>query len=81
MHYVVDEVDRGEPIVVREVEIRSGDSLGDLEERVHEVERGGLVEAVGVVLGGGGRRGGWKGEGKGVEGRGGGRGGMRNECV
>ncbi|KAI4208765.1 MAG: hypothetical protein LQ349_009652, partial [Xanthoria aureola] len=45
VHYVVDEVDRGEPIVVREVEMREGDLLGDLEERVHEVERGGLVEA------------------------------------
>lgn len=55
VHYVVDEVDRGEPIVVREVEMRKGDSLGDLEERVHAVEHGVLVEAVGVVLAGRGR--------------------------
>lgn len=72
VHYVVDEVDRGEPIVVREVEMREGDLLGDLEERVHEVERGGLVEAVGVVLGGR-ERGGGGGEGGGL--RGGGEGG------
>ena len=66
-------MDRGEPIVVREVEMRAGDSLGDLEERVHGVERGVLVEAVGVVLGG---RGGGRGkEGVGrlkMEGEGGG---------
>ena len=62
---MVDEVDRGEPIVVKEVEMREGDSLGDLEERVHGVERGGLVEAVGVVLGGRGGVGRLKMEGEG----------------
>lgn len=51
VHYVVEEVDRGEPIVVREVEIREGDGLEDLRGRIHGVEHGVVVEAVGVVLG------------------------------
>lgn len=52
VHYVVREVDRGAPIVVREVEIREGEGLEGLEGRIHEVEHGILVEAVGKVLGG-----------------------------
>jgi phosphoribosylglycinamide formyltransferase len=37
VHRVVREVDRGEPLVVREVEIKKGDTLEDLEARIHEV--------------------------------------------
>ena len=37
VHRVVREVDRGEPLVVREMEMRDGDSLQDLEARIHEV--------------------------------------------
>nr|XP_018266993.1 phosphoribosylglycinamide formyltransferase [Kwoniella dejecticola CBS 10117]OBR89151.1 phosphoribosylglycinamide formyltransferase [Kwoniella dejecticola CBS 10117] len=37
VHRVVAEVDRGEPLVVRQVEIREGDKLEDLESRIHEV--------------------------------------------
>ncbi|KAI4255619.1 MAG: hypothetical protein L6R42_006640 [Xanthoria sp. 1 TBL-2021] len=51
VHYVVEEVDRGEPIVVRAVEIREGDGLEDLRGRIHGVEHGVVVEAVGIVLG------------------------------
>jgi phosphoribosylglycinamide formyltransferase len=37
VHRVVKEVDRGEPLVVREVEIKKGESKEDLEARIHEV--------------------------------------------
>jgi phosphoribosylglycinamide formyltransferase len=37
VHRVVVEVDRGEPLVVREVEIRKEDDLAALEARIHEV--------------------------------------------
>jgi phosphoribosylglycinamide formyltransferase len=37
VHKVVAEVDAGKPLVIREVEIREGDSLEDLEARMHGV--------------------------------------------
>lgn len=37
IHRVVKEVDAGEPLVVREVEIKKDDKLEDLENRIHEV--------------------------------------------
>jgi len=37
VHRVVRDVDQGEPLVVRELEMRRGESLHDLEERLHEV--------------------------------------------
>ncbi|KZO99359.1 phosphoribosylglycinamide formyltransferase [Calocera viscosa TUFC12733] len=50
VHRVVPEVDRGEPVVVREVEIKESDSLEDLEGRVHEIEHQIIVEATRQVL-------------------------------
>lgn len=44
IHYVISEVDRGEPILVREVEVRPGEGLGELEERIHGVEHEAIVE-------------------------------------
>jgi phosphoribosylglycinamide formyltransferase len=37
VHKVVAQVDAGKPLVVRKVEIKLGDSLNDLETRMHEV--------------------------------------------
>lgn len=37
VHRVVKEVDRGEPLVVREIEIKEGESKEQLETRIHEV--------------------------------------------
>ena len=37
VHRVIKEVDRGEPLVVREIEIKQGDTIKDLETRIHEV--------------------------------------------
>lgn len=46
VHRVVAEVDAGEPLVVREVECREGESLEALEERMHEVSRGTGLDGV-----------------------------------
>ncbi|ORX40927.1 formyl transferase [Kockovaella imperatae] len=45
VHRVIKEVDRGEPLVVRQVDIGPGDSLEDLETRIHKVEHEIIVEA------------------------------------
>jgi phosphoribosylglycinamide formyltransferase len=50
IHYVIDEVDAGTPVMVREVEIKSGESQDDLEERIHQTEWKIIVEATGKVL-------------------------------
>jgi len=38
IHYVIAAVDRGTPIIVREIEMIKGESLEDLENRMHAVE-------------------------------------------
>ena len=50
VHRVVAEVDRGEPLIVREVEIRKGQTLEQLEARIHEVEHQIIVEGAKKVL-------------------------------
>lgn len=50
VHRVVAEVDRGEPVCVREVEIKQGDSLADLEQRIHAVEHILIVQGARKVL-------------------------------
>lgn len=50
VHQVIKEVDRGEPVLVREVEILPHDDLVALEERIHNVEHAIIVEAVMKIL-------------------------------
>ena len=50
VHKVIREVDRGEPILVRKVEIKKEDSLEDFEQRLHQTEWGVIVEATKNVL-------------------------------
>ncbi|KAG8901167.1 hypothetical protein FRB99_005500 [Tulasnella sp. 403] len=50
VHHVVSEVDRGAPIVVREVEIETGDTVDQLEARIHAVEHTAIVEAARKAL-------------------------------
>ena len=50
VHKVIREVDRGEPVLVRTVEIRKEDKLEDFEQRVHQTEWGVIVEATKIVL-------------------------------
>lgn len=49
VHHVIAEVDRGDPIVVKEIAI-SG-TLQEYEEKVHAAEHEAIVEAVRVVMG------------------------------
>ena len=50
VHKVIREVDRGEPLLVRTVEIKKEDTLEDFEQRVHQTEWVMIVEAAKVVL-------------------------------
>jgi phosphoribosylglycinamide formyltransferase len=50
IHHVIGEVDMGKPIVVKEVECRTGEELNALEERIHQVEWKAVVEGVGIEL-------------------------------
>ncbi|CCC67766.1 hypothetical protein NCAS_0A12080 [Naumovozyma castellii] len=46
VHYVIEEVDRGEPLVVKELVIKPGEeTLEEYENRVHEAEHVAIVEA------------------------------------
>ena len=51
VHRVVKEVDRGEPVVVREVEIKKGEPLEAYEARLHRTEWEMIVEATQKVVG------------------------------
>jgi phosphoribosylglycinamide formyltransferase len=44
IHEVIAEVDAGEAIVTKEVELKNGETLEELETRMHEVEHGLIVE-------------------------------------
>ena len=50
IHEVVTEVDAGRAIVVEEVEMREGETLEELEERIHKVEHGLIVEGTRKTL-------------------------------
>ncbi len=49
VHYVIAQVDRGEPILVREIECREGEDLHQLEERIHSHEHELIVQATAQV--------------------------------
>lgn len=50
VHRVIREVDRGEPLIVREIPIRKDETLEQLEDRIHEVEHQIIVEGAKLVL-------------------------------
>ena len=50
VHKVIREVDRGDPVLTRVVEIKKEDTLEDFEQRVHQTEWGVIVEATKIVL-------------------------------
>jgi len=50
IHYVIEEVDEGEPIVVKEIEMHEAESLEALEERIHKVEHQAIVEGANIAL-------------------------------
>ena len=46
VHYVIEELDRGEAVAVREIEMRAGEGEEEFETSVHEVEHEVIVEGV-----------------------------------
>jgi phosphoribosylglycinamide formyltransferase len=50
IHYVIAAVDRGDAILTEEVECRAGESLEQLEERIHGVEHGLIVRATSKIV-------------------------------
>ncbi|KAG0056651.1 hypothetical protein BGZ83_004176 [Gryganskiella cystojenkinii] len=50
VHRVIQEVDGGEPLLVKEVEIKPEDDLAALQERIHQVEHVLLVQGASLVL-------------------------------
>lgn len=50
VHRVVREVDRGEPVIVREIEIKEGEAIEAFEERLHKVEWDIIVQATAKLL-------------------------------
>jgi phosphoribosylglycinamide formyltransferase len=50
IHEVIAEVDAGDAIVTQEVPLREGESLDELEERIHEVEHDLIVEGTRKTL-------------------------------
>lgn len=50
IHKVIAEVDRGTPVLVKEIDLRKDESLDDYEVRVHELEHVAIVEGTNIVL-------------------------------
>ena len=50
VHYVILEVDRGDPIMIQEIEWK-GEGLAELEERIHSYEHELIVKATAKVVG------------------------------
>lgn len=51
IHYVIAKVDRGQPIMTREIECRAGETLEELQQRIHSHEHELIVEATAKVVG------------------------------
>lgn len=50
IHRVIAEVDRGSPLLTREVRFVQGETLAELEGRIHEVEHEAIVEGARLAL-------------------------------
>ncbi|KAF2715099.1 phosphoribosylglycinamide formyltransferase [Pleomassaria siparia CBS 279.74] len=50
IHELIVELDAGDAVVTKEVELREGETLDDLESRIHTVEHGLIVEGTRTVL-------------------------------
>ncbi|KAI4187279.1 MAG: hypothetical protein L6R41_002915 [Letrouitia leprolyta] len=50
VHYVIAEIDAGEPLVIKELPIDSGESLAQLEDRMHHLEWQAIVEGVQLAI-------------------------------
>jgi len=50
IHYVISEVDMGEPIVVREIQCKTRETLEELKTGMHEVQHELIVEGAGMAI-------------------------------
>lgn len=50
VHYVISEVDRGEPIVVREIKWKTPETLDELKERIHAEEHTIILEGTQMAI-------------------------------
>jgi phosphoribosylglycinamide formyltransferase len=50
IHHVIDEVDRGDPIMTREIEVQEGETLDQVKEKIHAHEHELIVEATAQVV-------------------------------
>lgn len=50
IHYVIEEVDMGEPLIVEEIDIIPGESCEDWETRIHQREHIGIVKGALLAL-------------------------------
>ncbi|BFZ62749.1 Bifunctional purine biosynthetic protein ADE5,7 [Saitoella coloradoensis] len=50
IHWVIEEVDRGEPLLIKEIEMKKEESQDDLETRIHSVEHVAIVEGTNMAL-------------------------------
>ena len=50
IHYVISEVDAGQPILVEKVKIEKGESLEELTERIHGVEHRAIVQGTEMAI-------------------------------
>lgn len=50
IHKVIAEVDRGEPVLVKQLDLRKDETLEQYETRVHETEHVAIVEGTNIVL-------------------------------
>jgi phosphoribosylglycinamide formyltransferase len=50
IHYVIGEVDRGEPIVIRKIQCKTPETLDELKERMHHEEHSLILEGTGLAI-------------------------------
>lgn len=50
IHKVIQQVDAGEPLLVKEVDIVKGETLEDYEEKIHKIEHIAIVEGTNIAL-------------------------------
>ena len=50
IHYVISEVDRGQPIVIRKIKCQTGETLDDLKTRIHSQEHQLILEGTAMAI-------------------------------
>ncbi|KAG0678794.1 hypothetical protein C6P42_000353 [Pichia californica] len=50
IHYVIEEVDLGEPLLVKELPVTKGETVEEWEEKIHDLEHVAIVEGAALAL-------------------------------